>query len=175
MIEFQNVHKTYRVAGRDIPALNPTSLTIEDGQVFGLIGHSGAGKSTMLRLINRLEEPSGGKIVVDGGDAPKAARVMVGYQAPVQVGEDGSFKIAEVSAGKHDLNIYGANFAAFIQHDVEVKPGKQTDVGTITTGAAADLVVLDAPSHVHLAYRPGVPLVHTVVASGEIAYQQGNS
>lgn len=68
VIEFQNVHKTYRVAGRDIPALNPTSLTIEDGQVFGLIGHSGAGKSTMLRLINRLEEPSGGKIVVDGED-----------------------------------------------------------------------------------------------------------
>ncbi|MCO7519565.1 MULTISPECIES: methionine ABC transporter ATP-binding protein [unclassified Pseudomonas] len=68
MIEFQNVHKTYRVAGRDIPALNPTSLTIEDGQVFGLIGHSGAGKSTLLRLINRLEEPSGGTIVVDGED-----------------------------------------------------------------------------------------------------------
>jgi len=66
VIEFQQVHKTYRVAGREIPALNPTTLTIEDGQVFGLIGHSGAGKSTMLRLINRLEEPSGGKIIVDG-------------------------------------------------------------------------------------------------------------
>jgi imidazolonepropionase len=52
---------------------------------------------------------------------------------------------------------------------------RRTDVGTITTGAAADLVVLDAPSHVHLAYRPGVPLVHTVVANGKIAYQQGNS
>jgi len=68
VIEFQQVHKTYRVAGREIPALNPTSLTIEDGQVFGLIGHSGAGKSTMLRLINRLEEPSGGTIIVDGED-----------------------------------------------------------------------------------------------------------
>ncbi len=68
MIEFQHVHKTYRVAGRDIPALNPTSLSIEDGQVFGLIGHSGAGKSTLLRLINRLEAPSGGKIIVDGED-----------------------------------------------------------------------------------------------------------
>ena len=66
MIEFQNVHKTYRVAGRDIPALHPTSLTIENGQVFGLIGHSGAGKSTLLRLINRLENTSGGKIFVDG-------------------------------------------------------------------------------------------------------------
>ncbi|QJI43159.1 methionine ABC transporter ATP-binding protein [Pseudomonas sp. ADAK2] len=66
MIEFQNVHKTYRVAGKDIPALHPTSLTIDNGQVFGLIGHSGAGKSTLLRLINRLEESSGGKIFVDG-------------------------------------------------------------------------------------------------------------
>ncbi|MBD9464674.1 methionine ABC transporter ATP-binding protein [Pseudomonas sp. Pdm06] len=66
MIEFQDVHKTYRVAGRDIPALHPTSLTIENGQVFGLIGHSGAGKSTLLRLINRLEDSTGGKIIVDG-------------------------------------------------------------------------------------------------------------
>ncbi|MEE1922360.1 methionine ABC transporter ATP-binding protein [Pseudomonas sp. 148P] len=68
MIEFQQVHKTYRVGGRDIPALHPTSLSIENGQVFGLIGHSGAGKSTLLRLINRLEAPSGGKIIVDGED-----------------------------------------------------------------------------------------------------------
>ena len=68
MIEFQNVHKTYRVAGKDIPALHPTSLAIENGQVFGLIGHSGAGKSTLLRLINRLEDSSGGKIIVDGED-----------------------------------------------------------------------------------------------------------
>jgi D-methionine transport system ATP-binding protein len=66
VIEFQNVHKTYRVAGKDIPALHPTSLSIENGQVFGLIGHSGAGKSTLLRLINRLENSSGGKIIVDG-------------------------------------------------------------------------------------------------------------
>nr|WP_207197255.1 methionine ABC transporter ATP-binding protein [Pseudomonas sp. TH06] len=46
--------------------MHPTSLTIENGQVFGLIGHSGAGKSTLLRLINRLEQSSGGKIIVDG-------------------------------------------------------------------------------------------------------------
>jgi D-methionine transport system ATP-binding protein len=66
VIEFQDVHKTYRVAGKDIPALHSTNLRVENGQVFGLIGHSGAGKSTLLRLINRLENPSGGKIIVDG-------------------------------------------------------------------------------------------------------------
>ena len=68
MIEFHNVHKTYRVAGKDIPALHSTSLRVESGQVFGLIGHSGAGKSTLLRLINRLETPSGGQIIVDNED-----------------------------------------------------------------------------------------------------------
>lgn len=68
MIEFHHVNKTYRVAGRDVPALQPTSLRVERGQVYGLIGHSGAGKSTLLRLINRLEEPSGGRIEIDGED-----------------------------------------------------------------------------------------------------------
>lgn len=68
MIEFHQVHKTYRTGGRDVPALQPTQLEIASGEVFGLIGHSGAGKSTLLRLINRLEEPSGGRILVNGED-----------------------------------------------------------------------------------------------------------
>lgn len=66
VIEFSNVHKTYRVAGRDVIALHPCDLHIRAGEVFGLIGHSGAGKSTLLRLINRLETPSGGRLTVDG-------------------------------------------------------------------------------------------------------------
>ncbi|MBG4725521.1 methionine ABC transporter ATP-binding protein [Pseudomonas aeruginosa] len=73
MIEFHDVHKTYRVAGREIPALQPTRLNIQAGQIFGLIGHSGAGKSTLLRLINRLEEPSGGRILVEGEDVTALA------------------------------------------------------------------------------------------------------
>lgn len=66
MIELQQVQKTYRVAGREIPALQSTDLQIDAGQIFGIIGHSGAGKSTLLRLINRLEEPSSGRIMVAG-------------------------------------------------------------------------------------------------------------
>ncbi len=46
---------------------------------------------------------------------------------------------------------------------------RRTDVGTVTAGAAADLALLDAPSHVHLAYRPGVPLVSAVWHKGERA------
>lgn len=44
---------------------------------------------------------------------------------------------------------------------------RRTDIGHLGGGARADLVVLDAPSHIHLAYRPGVPLVHTVLRNGE--------
>ena len=43
---------------------------------------------------------------------------------------------------------------------------RRTDVGHLRLGARADLVILDAPSHVHLAYRPGVPLVHRVLTTG---------
>ena len=64
MIRFVDVHKSYRVDGRDIPALQPFSLDIADGEVFGIIGLSGAGKSTLIRLINLLERPSGGAIFV---------------------------------------------------------------------------------------------------------------
>ncbi|MDP0881308.1 ATP-binding cassette domain-containing protein, partial [Klebsiella variicola] len=60
MIVFDQVEKSYQVAGRAIPALNPTSMTIETGEVFGIVGHSGAGKSTLVRLINRLEPSTGG-------------------------------------------------------------------------------------------------------------------
>ena len=43
---------------------------------------------------------------------------------------------------------------------------RRTDIGRLTVGARADLTVLDAPSHLHLAYRPGVPLIRTVLQNG---------
>jgi D-methionine transport system ATP-binding protein len=64
VIRFVDVHKSYRVDGRDIPALQPFSLDIADGEVYGIIGLSGAGKSTLIRLINLLEHPSGGHIFI---------------------------------------------------------------------------------------------------------------
>ncbi|UXY14888.1 methionine ABC transporter ATP-binding protein [Chitiniphilus purpureus] len=68
MITFQNIHKSFRVAGRDVPALNGIDFGIDAGEVFGIIGHSGAGKSTLVRLINLLERPSQGQVLIDGRD-----------------------------------------------------------------------------------------------------------
>ncbi|MFB7208134.1 imidazolonepropionase [Streptomyces sp. NPDC056255] len=52
---------------------------------------------------------------------------------------------------------------------------RRTDIGRIAPGARADLALLDAPSHVHLAYRPGVPLVHTVWRRGERVFGEPQS
>jgi D-methionine transport system ATP-binding protein len=68
VIQFQQVHKSYLVEGRQVAALQPLDLEVEAGEVFGIIGHSGAGKSTLLRMINGLERPSGGQLRVDGQD-----------------------------------------------------------------------------------------------------------
>ena len=80
MIRFVDVHKSYRVDGRDIPALQPFSLDIADGEVFGIIGLSGAGKSTLIRLINLLERPSGGAIFV--GDTEMTTLAEPALRAP---------------------------------------------------------------------------------------------
>ncbi|MDI9243631.1 methionine ABC transporter ATP-binding protein [Marinobacter sp. CHS3-4] len=65
MIVFDQVEKSYQVNGQAVPALRPTSMTIETGEIFGIVGHSGAGKSTLVRLINLLEPPSAGRILID--------------------------------------------------------------------------------------------------------------
>jgi imidazolonepropionase len=51
---------------------------------------------------------------------------------------------------------------------------RRTDIGHLGIGARADLVVLDAPSYLHLAYRPGVPLVHTVLLEGSVLPEAHN-
>lgn len=68
MIEIQNVSKVYDARGDVHEALRDVSLTINDGDVFGIIGASGAGKSTLVRCINLLERPTSGSIVIDGVD-----------------------------------------------------------------------------------------------------------
>ena len=67
MIELKHVSKTYDSgANGGVDALKDVSLTIEDGDIYGIIGMSGAGKSTLVRCINLLERPTEGEIIVDG-------------------------------------------------------------------------------------------------------------
>lgn len=66
MIEIRNLAKTYHGAEGDFTAVKNINLTINDGDIFGIIGLSGAGKSTLVRCINLLEVPTEGDVLVDG-------------------------------------------------------------------------------------------------------------
>ena len=68
MIEIKNLSKTFKTADGSLDALKNVSLTINDGDIYGVIGMSGAGKSTLVRCINMLERPTEGQILIDGVD-----------------------------------------------------------------------------------------------------------
>ena len=74
MIELRNLGKTYKTADKEIVALEDINLTIQDGEIYGIIGLSGAGKSTLVRCINLLENPSSGQVWIDGEDITKLDR-----------------------------------------------------------------------------------------------------
>lgn len=71
MITLNNVSKIYNTKEGVVQALDNVSLTIEKGDIFGVIGMSGAGKSTLVRCLNFLERPTSGTVIVDGSDLSK--------------------------------------------------------------------------------------------------------
>ena len=81
MIELRNVSKSYDKGATF--AVAGVSLKIEKGELLGLIGESGCGKTTTLKMINRLEEPDEGQVLVGGRDVmerdPQVLRRNIGY------------------------------------------------------------------------------------------------
>jgi len=81
LIRLENITKQY--GGTEEPAVNNLTMDVLRGEVLVLVGPSGCGKSTTLRLINRLIEPSSGKIYLDGEDVtdinPSDLRRRIGY------------------------------------------------------------------------------------------------
>lgn len=85
MIELKNICKTYVSSGQIVEVVKNVTLTINDGDIFGIIGFSGAGKSTLVRCINLLERPTSGQVLIDGDDITRfsakelrAARKKIG-------------------------------------------------------------------------------------------------
>ena len=72
MIQIQNLSKEFMNGDNSFLAVKDVNLSIKKGEIFGIIGLSGAGKSTLIRCINRLEEPTAGKIIIDGVDLTRA-------------------------------------------------------------------------------------------------------
>lgn len=84
MIQLQNLSKTFNTSNGQLVAVDDVTLTVEQGEIFGIIGYSGAGKSTLIRLLNGLEKPTSGSVTVSGqeissssGQALRSARQKV--------------------------------------------------------------------------------------------------
>ena len=68
MIQIEHLSKSFKTADGTVEALKDITLTVPDGEIFGIIGMSGAGKSTLVRCINMLERPTEGRVIIDGCD-----------------------------------------------------------------------------------------------------------
>ena len=66
LIEVRDLRKVYSVPGGEVVALDGINLTIEKGEIFGIIGMSGAGKSTLIRCLNKLDTPTEGQVLIEG-------------------------------------------------------------------------------------------------------------
>ena len=77
MIQLVNLKKTYPSKSGAVTALKEVNLTVEDGDIYGIIGLSGAGKSTLVRCINLLEKPTSGNVIIDGEDLTKVKRARL--------------------------------------------------------------------------------------------------
>ncbi|SES09911.1 methionine ABC transporter ATP-binding protein [Psychrobacillus sp. OK032] len=74
MIEFRKVSKRFVTGKRTITALEDVELTVNKGDIFGVIGFSGAGKSTLIRTVNLLETPTSGEVLIEGKNLQKISK-----------------------------------------------------------------------------------------------------
>lgn len=74
MVEIKQLYKTYGKGNDKVEALKGIDLKIEKGEIYGIIGLSGAGKSSLVRCINLLEKPDKGEVIVDGVDLTKVPK-----------------------------------------------------------------------------------------------------
>lgn len=66
LIEFKDVSKTFETKEGTVHAIKDVNLKIENGKIYGIIGYSGAGKTTLIRMLNGLEKPTTGSVDING-------------------------------------------------------------------------------------------------------------
>lgn len=85
MIQIENLSKVYQTKDKVVKGVDNVSLTINAGEIYGIVGYSGAGKSSLIRCLNLLERPTSGKVLIDQvnlmdlkGKALREARLKIG-------------------------------------------------------------------------------------------------
>ncbi|MBD8067401.1 methionine ABC transporter ATP-binding protein [Bacillus sp. PS06] len=74
MLEIKNLVKQYKTKKGTILGVDNVSISINKGEIFGIVGYSGAGKSSLLRCLNLLEKPTSGEVIIDGISLTKLSK-----------------------------------------------------------------------------------------------------
>jgi len=148
-IELKNITKTY-VKGT-VLAVDDVSFTVEKGEIFGLIGPDGAGKSTIFRMLTTLLLPDKGTATVDGFDLIKdfkAIRGILGYMP-------GKFSLYQDLTVEENLNFFATVFDTTIEENydmikdiyVQIEPFKDRRAGKLSGGMKQKLALCCALIH----------------------------
>lgn len=129
MIIVENLSKKFETNDGEIWPVKDVNLHIEKGEIFGIIGLSGAGKSTLIRCLNRLEEPTKGKITIDGVDITSLDKIHL-RKSRKEIGmifqhfnllsqktvfENIAFPLELEKMDKHDINLKVDKLLNFVE------------------------------------------------------------
>ena len=159
-LKFETRQLCRAVAGK--PLVQDVSVEIEPGEVLAVVGPSGAGKSSFLRLLNRLDEPTGGTVLLDGADyraiAPRDLRRRVGmvmqtaYLFPGSVAGNVAFGPLQrgeaLAAGEIDALLARVGLPGFAARDVSALSGGEAQRVSLarTLANAPEALLLDEPT-----------------------------
>lgn len=162
MIEFQNVSKIYRGGKVAVEEIN---LSFEQGEFICFIGTSGSGKTTSMRMINRMTEPSKGKILIDGQDIQKLNAVelrrkigyviqSIGLMPHMTIRENITLvqKLLKIDQAKRDqtaekmIDLVELPREMLDRYPSELSGGQQQRIGVVRALAAdQDIILMDEP------------------------------
>jgi ABC-2 type transport system ATP-binding protein len=153
-IQVENIVKTYGKK-KEVTALNNISFNVEQGELFGIIGPDGAGKTSLFRILTTLLLADSGKAAVDGFDVVtnfKEIRKRVGYMP-------GKFSLYPDLSVEENLNFFATIFNTSIKENydlikdiyVQIEPFKKRKAGKLSGGMKQKLALSCA-----LIHRPSV-------------------
>lgn len=150
MIEVNDFHKSYGKSGK-INALNGISFNVNDGDIFGVIGPDGAGKSTLFRILASLIMPDSGTAIMNGYDVVKdyrKIRQIIGYMP-------GRFSLYQDLSVEENLKFFATLFDTTIEENYhlikdiyqQIEPFKNRRAGALSGGMKQKLALSCALIH----------------------------
>lgn len=150
MIEVNDLHKSYGRQGK-INALNGISFTVENGEIFGVIGPDGAGKSSLFRILASLILPDSGSAIMNGHDVVKdyrKIRQIIGYMP-------GRFSLYQDLSVEENLVFFATLFNTTVEENYhlikdiyqQIEPFKKRRAGALSGGMKQKLALSCALIH----------------------------